>query len=410
MAYDKTNKKLYVTEDSGITPWEIAQCLDDYRVNTKGQRDVGMLCTSPNINMWAKYKPIRRPEFTLITEEQRSKASYGLDVSGAHDSTYDGLLTKAFNNQGAYKYLKPRGLATYKEPFRVRDFEGYWHNAPMPYKYTFQYSYGMFGEGPITGWFDVYLATGAQLKLSEIDPTLLPSSDMSKCNIVLLYRKVGELYGGGYIFPKINGKYITLADVETEGSTPVCRFSIPGTNNYRFVIAVTDATEDNIEDMYWMYLPEALFPKSGGGGGEPVNKFSWAYAGDYGVSHSISSSSGGISQVRVQLRIEGYNYTGTNGGLTVEIGEMDGGMFSSIGSAYQADYLVPETIKESNLVINTSEGLSTSKLYIRAYIEWKEAETSTTTNYLYFDFIAGKQSQTDPGPVSLAQIYDAWEW
>ena len=410
MAYDKTNKKLYVTEDSGITPWEIAQCLDDYRVNTKGQRDVGMLCTSPNINMWAKYKPIRRPEFVELTDEQRSKQSFGLDAAGAHDTTYDALLTKAFNSQCKYNYLKPRGLTTYNEPFRVLDFKGYWHNAPMPYKYTFQYSYGQFGEGPLTGWFDVYLATGAQLKLSDIDPTLLPSSDMSKCNIVLLYRRVGEIAGGGYIFPKINGKYITLADVETEGSTPVCRFSIPGNDSYRFVIALTDATEDNIEDMYWMYLPEALYPKSGEGGGEPVKKFEWCYPDDGSVRHTISSNSGGVDQVFVDLRIAGYNYTGTKAGLTVEIGEMDGGMFSTIDSAYQADYLVPETINEANLTLRTSEGLSTSKLYIRAYIEWKEAETSTTTNYLYFDFIAGKQSQTDPGPVSLAQIYDAWEW
>lgn len=61
MPLDKVHKKLYVdgTDSAnpiGISPWDVAQCLGDYR-NTESGRDIGMLCTSSHINKFAICKP-----------------------------------------------------------------------------------------------------------------------------------------------------------------------------------------------------------------------------------------------------------------------------------------------------------------------------------------------------------------
>ena len=42
--------------------------------------DVGTLCTSSNINMWAKYKPVSYATNTGITEDQRKEVRYGINV------------------------------------------------------------------------------------------------------------------------------------------------------------------------------------------------------------------------------------------------------------------------------------------------------------------------------------------
>ena len=80
MAYDKENRRLYVDKanNKGITTREIADCLRDYRVNKKGQRDLGMLCTSGKINKWAKFKPVRYNSTDPLIESQMKDVNYGL--------------------------------------------------------------------------------------------------------------------------------------------------------------------------------------------------------------------------------------------------------------------------------------------------------------------------------------------
>lgn len=124
MAISSDKKKLYVdaTNNKGITPWEIAQCIGDYRV-TKLGRDIGMLCTSPKINMWAKFKPIRHSNIGVLVDEQRANANYGIQVPY-------GKWGDLFDESKTFTYLKPRGKnADYNEPFRLLDFNGYNHKA-----------------------------------------------------------------------------------------------------------------------------------------------------------------------------------------------------------------------------------------------------------------------------------------
>lgn len=138
MAYDSINKKLS-TEGGGITLWEVAQCLGDYRVNAAGRRDVGLLCTSPKINKWAKRKPIDYPSLGPLTDEQ-----YRGTTDQHNDNVYFGIkisanVTASLTNETAaeihvatFEYTaRPAGGAT--SFFRLLDFDGYNHKAsPNP--------------------------------------------------------------------------------------------------------------------------------------------------------------------------------------------------------------------------------------------------------------------------------------
>ena len=133
MAYDKTAKKLYVAEGSGITPWEVAQCLDDYRVNSMGQRDVGMLCTSPNINMWSwvkpiqntSWKPLSHDDFKGTLSDHNDNIYFGIKINASLSSNLTDEL--ATIHDATYEYIRPTG------PFRLLDFNGYNHYArPNP--------------------------------------------------------------------------------------------------------------------------------------------------------------------------------------------------------------------------------------------------------------------------------------
>lgn len=392
------------SDSTGEIKEQIATCLGDFRVSNLG-RDLGMLCTSPKINMWAKYKPVRRPEFTIITDAQRAKVNFGLDVSGVHDTNYEGLLTKAIANKCAYGYLQPRGITSeYQEPFRGWDFNGYNHKAEIPYKYTFVHI-----DSNLDGWMDVYVNPKAELMLSEIDPTLLPSSDMSQCRLVLLYRRKGTTSGGGYIFPKVDGRYITLADIENSDSAPVARFTMPAQGDYYFVAAVTDATEGNIEDMYWMYLPNALFEAKY----DPSSKgFEWYYSDDYGAVGipAYGDTSIEVSEVQVKFGLDVEGFRGSGGDLTIQIGEYDEyfNIVDSIVEEAWGDDARNDVFTFTG--IRSKFGNPTiDNIYIVASLTYSETMGANHDKVMYFDFIGGRQT-TSYNPVSLKQIWDAWDW
>lgn len=133
MAYDSINKRLYVDEANGkgITLAEIALCLG-------GQRDLGMLCTSPEINRWSKNKPfVANADNDHIrgvqNAEDRYNAAYGFYWEEHIDDDNSPVARAAL-------YAFERGVSNedwnYNMPmaiFRLRDFDGYYHNAKKPY-------------------------------------------------------------------------------------------------------------------------------------------------------------------------------------------------------------------------------------------------------------------------------------
>lgn len=128
MPYDKTNKKLYVdtANNQGLTPWEVAQCIGDYRTNTMGQRDIGMLCTSDNVNIAAKFKPIAVDvslynPYKVLTEEDFKANGWGILFESSTYEHDDRLIMHT------YSWRKPDG----NNVKRLRDFDGYVHNAKL---------------------------------------------------------------------------------------------------------------------------------------------------------------------------------------------------------------------------------------------------------------------------------------
>lgn len=101
--------------------------------------DLGTLCIGPSVNMWAKYKPetavtgLTTLGITPITLQQRILNGYGIECKvsagvGSVSTLVDRL--RAGTAVDCFTYKKPFG--TIASPYRLTDFEYYWHTAPTP--------------------------------------------------------------------------------------------------------------------------------------------------------------------------------------------------------------------------------------------------------------------------------------
>ncbi|MBD5337674.1 MAG: hypothetical protein HDR98_00950 [Bacteroides sp.] len=92
------------------------------KVLGENKLDTATLCTSPKINRWAKYKPVRVDTPADITETQRKAVNHGLAVTNA-------LLADGYTyNLAEWGYNKPDGI-WWK---RLTDFIGYRATAKPP--------------------------------------------------------------------------------------------------------------------------------------------------------------------------------------------------------------------------------------------------------------------------------------
>ena len=107
--------------------------------------DVGAVCTSPNINIWARKKPVRLADVPgEITEAQRKSVNYGLRLDAFFQVELSQVTIGPYLHfREAYppqdpdqpvwvNYDKPRGKATYNEWYRLLDFDGYDTEAKLP--------------------------------------------------------------------------------------------------------------------------------------------------------------------------------------------------------------------------------------------------------------------------------------
>jgi len=110
------------------------------------------VCTSANINMWAKYKPVVYNTIFTLTDAQRESANYGIHNIPTWGLVQHGEVGKMLNfwllayktdanapdcgvQQDYWNYLKPDG--GYQAPYRLTDFVkntvlGYFHDAEPP--------------------------------------------------------------------------------------------------------------------------------------------------------------------------------------------------------------------------------------------------------------------------------------
>lgn len=267
MPYDSTNKTLYVdksvTPNKGISLSEIALCLRDGRVNTRGQYDLGMLATSPYINIYSKNKPFVVANGVNLrevqTEEARRLAAYGFhwwnrgrDSQAPFGTSATECLNKAIANKGAWPYNRPT------EIFRVQDFDGYKHNAEKPYRFDIN-SADLGQTNYLRPVFDPGNAN-IQIKLTDMpDFEADYSGSVEELNIVVIYRLSGST---GSARVKFSGQ--TVGDLDGGTFTKTIDLAFGSLNgvikrDYDVCFAATNATsEDDTDDVFYLYLPEGL--------------------------------------------------------------------------------------------------------------------------------------------------------
>lgn len=126
MGYDKTTK--LITKPIDTT--DIAAALGV----TSG--DVGTLCTSEEINIMARYKPIKFAKWSELTERDIISAHdpadnifFGIKITGTPNGVFDPTIAEFHNAQ--FTYIRPEGGAA--SPYRMTDFNNYKHDAkPNP--------------------------------------------------------------------------------------------------------------------------------------------------------------------------------------------------------------------------------------------------------------------------------------
>lgn len=105
---------------------------------------VGGLCTHPNINIWAKYKPVRyagvvkKDTFNAQGKWEKGEGSNGWWMGDGQgimnipklNGESDATLIDSIASASEWTYNKPTGGET--SPFRLSDFIGYKHNAECP--------------------------------------------------------------------------------------------------------------------------------------------------------------------------------------------------------------------------------------------------------------------------------------
>lgn len=137
-----------VTKPIGL--FEVTQMLGEKSM------DIGTVCTSDNIRKWSRCKPIKCSGVEPIDEAKRKANTYGLKIpilSGTFRSCIDEIVNQTEKTK--WDYIKPTGgLAS---PYRLTDFEYYYHHANPPFPYTYQNKFDLYvyeGEGEITVRFD----------------------------------------------------------------------------------------------------------------------------------------------------------------------------------------------------------------------------------------------------------------
>ena len=104
-----------------------------------GSCDLGTIITTANINMWARFKPVKLATVGLITDAQRASVNHGISIpTPVIDDNGNVTAQHVIDASGRYEqwaYAKPTGGTS--EPFRLADFadtisQGYYHAAQPP--------------------------------------------------------------------------------------------------------------------------------------------------------------------------------------------------------------------------------------------------------------------------------------
>jgi hypothetical protein len=219
MGYNSGTKK--ITAPVGIA--DVQHALGD------ASTDVGSLCKSANINMWAKYKPVVK---NLINTYPQLKSdltwkningsgglgtdawfmatagNFGLTPLAVSYSTDDNRMLTALNTLANEKidgglngwtYTRPSGGSS--SPYRLIDFNGYYADAPEPVK-------SVSGMPIVTASSSSSWSYSVQMMGSAINDV---TGDIDARDYLLASDAIGTCYIGIAIFKMYQGTYQAMA-------------------------------------------------------------------------------------------------------------------------------------------------------------------------------------------------------
>ena len=154
--------------------------------NTLGaaSRDVGTLCTHPNINKWSKWKPVRFNKVTGLTLSELQSINYGIGINNY--SSVDNVKSAYASEISVWTYLRPRG-GQLNEFYRLGDFRNYNHSASE-----------IVGGSTVTSNVSNELGKNNDIIASLFVTGNASSSELSWADLNLSGRKIGlALFDGG---------------------------------------------------------------------------------------------------------------------------------------------------------------------------------------------------------------------
>lgn len=205
MAYNSNSKVITAPVDFG----DIANALGMESL------DLGTLCLAYNINIWSKNKPISHSEKGILTEQQKKKKNWGVEVIGILDSpVLDSNMAKM--HQTSFVYDRPNGGSS--SPFRTLDFDGYCHIAePNPYasfedeKIEAYYNDSDFARGGIDG---------VSVKYSETNEYGIDFVDMISSSATL-ENALNKVYPCILVTDKFGNTYFTALSIEDSNGNAI---------------------------------------------------------------------------------------------------------------------------------------------------------------------------------------------
>jgi hypothetical protein len=150
-----------ISETDPVTVTDVRTAL------SSSSKDVGTLCASSAVNVWAKFKPVALAEIVPLRSSAWWKGTSG--KCGMDIATYTSL-TALFAALSGGNYAWGRELPTggTSAPYRLLDFQGYNHNAENPVGAIGGTSYTI-SSGKITIQYDIAAVGSDNLTLSDID-------------------------------------------------------------------------------------------------------------------------------------------------------------------------------------------------------------------------------------------------
>lgn len=119
--------------ENGIITAPVSLAGDVATVLGDSSTDLGTLCRSNKINMWALYKPVKHTNIGILSESERKgfDGQIGFDIPWSSLSSCYQYIETIIRDDGAiWSYNRPTG-GNY--PFRLLDFDKYNHNAIKPF-------------------------------------------------------------------------------------------------------------------------------------------------------------------------------------------------------------------------------------------------------------------------------------